>query len=194
MDSRSFIFGAACGAILGVGAAWLLGNDAETEVTSEAKPEPVAASVSNLKRDESSAPKDSKAGARTANPDAPETLTRNESRVDDPVPWPGNQWQELELEPKDDSWGYYMEQTLLQFLGGHPSIAQFDISRIECRTTKCQVEIIGYDESTAPVWEQVMYDIRQQPWSEFGQYGSSSGNIDGNFVIVGTLLRVPRQE
>jgi hypothetical protein len=194
MDSRSFIFGAACGAILGVGAGWVLGNDAETEATSEAELEPIAASVSNLKRVESTAPKDTQAGATVANPDAPGTPTAKENRIDDAVPWPANQWQELELEPKDDSWGYYMEQTLLQFLGSHPSIAQFDISRVECRTTKCQVEVIGYDESTAPVWEQVMYDMRQQPWSEFGQYGSSSGTIGSSFVIVGTLWRVPKQE
>jgi hypothetical protein len=151
VDSRSFIFGAACGAILGVGAGWLLGNDTETEVTSEAKLEPIAGSVSNLQSVESTAPKDSKAGTGIANSDAPETLTRKESRVDDAVPWPADQRQELELEPKDGSWGYYMEQTLLQFLGSHPSISQFDISRIECRTTRCQVEVIGYDESTAPV-------------------------------------------
>jgi len=194
MDSRSFIFGVACGAILGAAAGWLLGNDTEAEVASEAELEPVATSVSNRKPVESTSPKDGKAGAPATNPDLPQTPTAKENRIDDAVPWPANQWQKLELEPRDDSWGYYMEQTLLQFLGSHPSIARFDISRIECRTTRCQVEVVGYDESTWPVWEQVMHDMRQQPWSEFGQSGSSSGNVDGSFVIVGTLWRVPKQE
>jgi hypothetical protein len=191
MDSRSFIFGVACGAIVGVTAGWLLGN--EKEVAAKAEPEPIAASVPNLKPVESTARND-KAKATVDDPNAPETPTANENRVEGAAPWPANLWQELDLEPKDDSWAYYMEQALLQFLSSHPSIAQFDISRIECRTTKCQVEVTGYDESTVPVWQQVMYDIRQQPWSEFGQYGSSSGNVDGRLMIIGTLHRVPKQE
>jgi hypothetical protein len=113
----------------------------------------------------------------------------SESSVETVAPWPENLHATLELEPKDDSWAYYMEQTLLQFLGRHPSMAQFDIQSIECRTTKCLIEVTGYDESTVPVWQQVMYDIRQQPWSEFVQAGSSSGTIDGRVTIVGTLQR-----
>jgi hypothetical protein len=115
--------------------------------------------------------------------------------VDDTAPWPTNQWKKLELESKDESWAYYMEQTLRQFLSSHPLAAQFDISRVECRMTICQVQVVGYDSSTGPVWQQVMYDIRQQPWSDFGQYGTSSGNIDGRFLLLGTLWRViPEQE
>ncbi len=115
--------------------------------------------------------------------------------TNDPVlPWPENQRAKLALEAKDDSWAYYMEQTLLQFLAAHPSIDQFDISSVECRTTKCQIEVFGFDESTVPVWYQVMYDIRQQPWSEFGQTGTGSGNVDGRLLIVGTLHRKTETE
>lgn len=194
MDSRSFIVGVACGVLVAVAAGWLLANIDEKEVAAKAEPEPVAASDSNLKPVESTAPNASKAKATVDAPGAPETPTTNENRVESALPWPANQWQKLELEPQDNSWAYYMEQTLLQFLGSHPSTAQFDISRIECRTTKCQLEVVGYDESTVPVWQQVMYDIRQQPWSEFGQYGTSSGNVDGSLILIGTLWRQPEQE
>jgi hypothetical protein len=194
MDSRSFVAGVACGALVAIAAGWLLADSEEKEVAAKAEPGPISVSISNLKPDESTAPNAGNAKATADNPNAPETPTTNEDRVEGVVPWPANQWQKLELEPKDNSWAYYMEQTLLQFLGSHPSIAQFDISRIECRTTKCQLEVVGYDESTLPVWQQVMYDIRQEPWSEFGQYGTSSGNVDGSLILIGTLWRLPEQE
>jgi hypothetical protein len=194
MDSRSFIVGVACGALVAVAAGWLLAGSDDKEVAAKAGPESIAASVSNLTSDESTAPNANKAKTTVDDPSAPETPTTNENTVESSLPWPANQWQRLDLEPKDNSWAYYMEQTLLQFLGGHPSTAQFDISRIECRTTTCQLEVVGYDEGTVPVWQQVMYDIRQQPWSEFGQYGTSSGNVDGRLILIGTLLRQTEQE
>jgi hypothetical protein len=194
MDSRSFIVGVACGALVAVAAGWLLAGSDDKEVAAKAGPESIAASVSNLTSDESTAPNANKAKTTVDDPSAPETPTTNENTVESSLPWPANQWQRLDLEPKDNSWAYYMEQTLLQFLGGHPSTAQFDISRIECRTITCQLEVVGYDEGTVPVWQQVMYDIRQQPWSEFGQYGTSSGNVDGRLILIGTLLRQTEQE
>ena len=194
MDSRTFVVGVACGALVVVASVWLLADGDEKEVAAKAGPESNVARVSNLKPDESTAPNASKAKATVDDPGAPETPTTDENKAESALPWPANQWQKLELEPKDNSWAYYMEQTLLQFLGSHPSTAQFDISRIECRTTKCLLEVVGYDESTVPVWQQVMYDIRQQPWSEFGQYGTSSGNVDGSLILIGTLWRQPEQE
>ncbi|MGH8222641.1 MAG: hypothetical protein ACREQZ_06680 [Woeseiaceae bacterium] len=194
MDSRSFIVGVACGALVGVAAGWILVSSEDEVVAVKAEPEPIGAPVPNLKPAESTAPKQSKREATVSEYGAPETSTAGGNAVDGPVPWPANQWQELELEPKDGSWAYYMEQTLLQFLGSHPSTAQFDVSRIECRTTMCQLEVVGYDASTEPVWQQVMYDIRQQPWSDFGKYGTSSGNVDGSLVLLGTLWRLPKQD
>jgi hypothetical protein len=58
----------------------------------------------------------------------------------------------------------------------------------------CQLEVVGYDSSTEPVWRQVMYDIRHQPWSEFAHYGTSSGNVDGNFVLLGTFYRARKEQ
>jgi hypothetical protein len=193
MDSRSFTAGVACGVLVAVATGWLLGDSDDKQVVVEARPESVSPNASNLKPDESTAPYASKASA-VDDASVPATLTTKENGDENALPWPANQWQKLELEPKDNSWAYYMEQTLLQFLGSHPSTAQFDISRIECRTTRCQLEVVGYDESTEPVWQQVMYDIRQQPWSEFDQSGTSSGNVDGSLVHIGTLSRQPEQE
>ena len=189
MDSRSFTIGIICGVFFGALAVWLIAGNNGNEVFPVAESEAVATSVPDVA---SSARPIEQEPQELPDESFPEDGESQPSVVptDEVVAsWPENLRGELELEPKDDSWAYYMEQTLLQFLSAHPTIDQFDISSIECRTTKCQIEVFGFDESTVPVWQQVMYDIRQQPWSEFGQYGSSAGNIEGRLTIVGTFHR-----
>ena len=51
----------------------------------------------------------------------------------------------LESEPKDDSWSYFMEQTLQLFISGHAEADKFSIFHIECRTTICEIQAIGFD-------------------------------------------------
>lgn len=65
-----------------------------------------------------------------------------------------------------------MEQTLSRHLITHPKAAQFDFRSVDCRTTFCEIQAVGVDESTSPVWTQVTYDVRQQPWSEFDMFGT----------------------
>lgn len=190
MDTKSFVFGAACGAILAAAAGWLLSGNDENEVTANRGQEEVDSTIiQNAEPPGSTIPINqdtSKAAIQnTAEPPIADSI-----KTDSVSRWPANLREAFEAEPKDGSWAYYMEQAMLQYLSSHSSMAQFDISIIECRTTKCQIEVIGYDESTVPVWQQVMYDIRQQPWSEFDMYATSSGMIDGRLIIVGTLHRV----
>lgn len=68
---------------------------------------------------------------------------------------------ELDAEARDDSWAYYMEETLTQYLARHPGIVEFDVSYVECRTSFCQLQVIGFDASTEPTWSRIMYDLRQ---------------------------------
>lgn len=189
MDLRSLTIGLVCGAFIGALAVWLIGGNGgaevilRTESEAEARSIPQAVTVLPTGAQEfEGLPSESKSAES-------HPQSSIEIRVDPVSPWPEYIRAELESETKDDSWAYYMEQTLLQFLGAHSAIDQFDISRIECRTTQCQIEVFGFDESTVPVWHQVMYEIRQQSWSEFDQYGTSSGDIDGRLAIVSTLHR-----
>ncbi len=194
MDSRSFVIGLICGAVVGVTAGWFLGGERGEHVTTIAERETNSAIVPDVVRVAPTASNNTQEPATEVDQETIDPQTSSDTSVDPVAPWPANLRAELQLEPKDDSWAYYMEQTLLHFLSGHSSIEQFDISNIECRTTKCQIEVFGYDKSTVPVWRQVMYDIGQQPWSEFGQYGSSSGTVNGRLTIVGTLHRKTESE
>jgi hypothetical protein len=193
MDSKSFMLGVICGAFVGATAGWLLGDSDKKEATTRQEPVANTAGISEVESVDLTTP-NVQHTPKTADRDKLELPSESVADVDSVAPWPANLKEQLEAEPKDDSWAYYMEQTLLQYLSGHSSIAQFDISRIDCRTTQCLIEVIGYDESTVPVWQQVMYDIRQQPWSEFGQTGTSFGVINGRLTIVATLHRVTEDE
>jgi hypothetical protein len=194
MDSRSFTIGLICGVVIGALVVWLTGGSNGDEVFPGAEREANVTSVPEVLTSPPLAERVSQEPPSESNLEGSAPNPSVETTIDSLIPWPGNLRAELELEQKDDSWAYYMEQTLLQYLSAHPSIDQFDISSIECRTTTCLIAVIGFDESTVPVWAQVMYDIRQQPWNEFNQGGWSSGNVDGRLTIVGKFHRKPGPE
>jgi hypothetical protein len=104
--------------------------------------------------------------------------------------WVDDRHSELMEEPKEDSWAYFMEQAMLQFLANHPAMPEFTLEYIECRSITCQIRVAGYDESTGPTWQRVIYDMRQQPWYEFGQVGSSSAEVEGRFMTITELHRL----
>jgi len=104
--------------------------------------------------------------------------------------WFANRRAALVEEPRDQAWAYFMEQAILQFLTNHLSMREFSLAYIECRTTACQIGVSGYDESTEPTWQRVMYDMRQQPWYEFGQVASSSGQVEGRHMTITELQRL----
>lgn len=101
--------------------------------------------------------------------------------------WPGDQDSVIAAEPKDDSWAHHTELAILDFLSNRPNSTHFDILYVECRTTFCQIRVSGFDESTRPEWQQIVYDLRQQSWFDFNQQGNSSGWINGQFIIVQNL-------
>jgi len=99
----------------------------------------------------------------------------------------------LDSEPKDEAWAYFNEQAISQFLFAHADFVGFDVEYIECRTTKCQIRVAGYDESTGPTWQKILYEMYQEPWAEFGQTGNARGKIGGRFIILETMHRTVSQ-
>ena len=92
-------------------------------------------------------------------------------------------------EPKDDSWAYYMEQAITQFLSNHPRMSEFDISYVECRTATCQIQVVGFDQSTGSTWQGIMYDFGQQYPDQFYESGWSGFDLNGSAVFVQKLKR-----
>lgn len=102
---------------------------------------------------------------------------------------PSNNRRELEAEPRDHEWSYFMEQSIGQYLAGHPESIYFDVAGIECRSSICEIQSFGVDENAGPRWGIVVHDLRNQPWNDFGQSGSSTSTIDGRLVILTHLRR-----
>ena len=103
--------------------------------------------------------------------------------------WTEHQRSILDTEPRDDAWSYFAEQSITQFLGSHSQGSEFDVEYVECRSTICQLKVTGYDDSTGPTWQKIMFDLRQEPWAEFGQHGNTWGDVKGRFVIIETMYR-----
>lgn len=99
--------------------------------------------------------------------------------------------RELAAEPRDESTAAYMEQAILQFLGSHANSSSFDVSYIECRTVTCQIQVVGFDASTYSTWLGVMYDFKQYLPNDNYEWGTSSYEDDGRFVIVQTIKDTP---
>ena len=99
----------------------------------------------------------------------------------------------IEAEPEDDNWSYFMEQSLMLFVSQHRNSEMFSIFNIECRTTLCEIQVVGYDESTSPDWQRVLFDLRQQPWYDFGSVGTSHSDFQGQLAIVTHLTRRTRE-
>ena len=52
---------------------------------------------------------------------------------------PSNSRRDLEAEPRDYEWSYFMEQSIGQYLATHPESIYFDVAGIECRSTICEI-------------------------------------------------------
>ena len=206
MDTKSFLIGAASGALVFAAVSWVRDADQENGLpeapSSEATPttapklglpvakeERIADSSPTMQSTDRVTPSKQSETRQT-----PATETHDQPIADSDIPdrssgLVAGRRTDLKVEPKDDGWAYYMEQAILQFLTNHPAIAQFDISYIDCRTTECTIQVIGYDESTSPTWQRIIYDLRQQPWSEFDVWGSSVFIDDGRPVTRTQLHR-----
>jgi hypothetical protein len=202
LDLKAFVIGAGSGALLYAAIGWLLDDrrhDQPHDRPDIAQEAPVAPSVPESVSDNASPALPIRTGPAgvddASKPASPQT------GVTDPEPvassdsgnpedrWLADAYGRLVAEPKDDSWSHYVEQGMLQYLASSPAMGKFEISYLECRTTFCQIKVTGYDESTGPTWDQIMYDMRSQPWYEFGQRGGSSALIDGRLVIIQDLQR-----
>ena len=107
---------------------------------------------------------------------------------------PGDLHAALEAESEDYAWSHFTEQALRHFLGAHAEIIYFDVINIECRTSLCEIQAFGVDNSTVPRWAKILHDLRNQPWSEFGQVGTSSSTVDGREVLITYLHRSSKSD
>jgi len=122
--------------------------------------------------------------------EAHENFIRNQYTTDDSTGERRNVREILESEPTDESWSYFMEQTLQMFIANHAEASKFSVFHIESRTTMCEIQAIGFDESTASDWSRILYDTSLQPWYEFDQVGTFQNGFEGQLAILTRLTRL----
>lgn len=74
----------------------------------------------------------------------------------------------FEREILDETWSYYVEQQLQNFLPPAAAAVAVELHYIGCRSTLCEIQASWYDQSTSRQWMEVMRKMEEQPWwSEF---------------------------
>ena len=191
MDRKSFLSGVAVGGLV-VAVIWALQPDRQPPELASDTAAPVASSAPDAER-----PASVNASAATEpESDAPIPTAEspaNNSQVASSAPqlnWIEARRAALDSEPRDESWSYFTEQAVEQYLARHADISGFTVDFIECRSTICQIGVEGFNESTGPIWQQILLDMRQQPWYEFGQVGTSTGNVDGRLKTITEFKRL----
>ena len=139
------------------------------------------------------------AGDRTNEPDESESAAQAGTSPENRAPFPRSLPQSspqdflasarsrLDAQPLDPSWSPFSEQAIQQFWGRHAQSALFTLEHIECRAMTCQIAVTGVDERAFGMLQNVIFDMRHEPWYEFGDIGISAGNVDGRFMVIAEM-------
>lgn len=93
-------------------------------------------------------------------------------------------------EIKDPSWSEYMESQILAYLQTKPELAAFDIRRVACRRTICEIQVIGYGSEAHAVWVSQTHDLPLQPWFDFSGISQGAQNISPELNDVMAIVSV----
>jgi hypothetical protein len=192
MNVKSFFLGIVAGALIYAGGTTFLSDERDEQQTPKKTPAKRSAPVI--------APSISESGPESQLVDRAEDVkdgrkqqpTTQPGDLDEVVStsnWPATAQQRLAKEQKDQDWAYFTERAIVDSVSAHSLAGEFHIVYVECRMTLCQIKVNGYGESSVPKWNQIIYDLAQESWAEFGQRGMSSGVTEGQFVIIQELHR-----
>jgi hypothetical protein len=91
----------------------------------------------------------------------------------------------MEKEVRSTFWSAHMEAELGTYLLGNPELAaQFTFPVIQCRSSMCEVQAIGYGPEASATWEAAMSDMDKQSWFDFTSVGGPSESRDGTTIIL----------
>ncbi len=98
--------------------------------------------------------------------------------------------EQLEAEAEELSWSTYMEAQLAGYLSQKLALSELSIPLIECRTSMCEVQVIGYGDSPMQSWMNATGDMRAQPWYEFADVSIGTRQVAPG--IMGLMLVLQR--
>lgn len=77
-----------------------------------------------------------------------------------------------------------MEGQLAQYFGSKPELAQFDFSLIDCKTTVCEVDVLGYGSDALTRWNVGTADFVAQPWHDFNNMSMNRANPQPDVLAI----------
>lgn len=100
----------------------------------------------------------------------------------------GELHRQLEKEVRPIFWSTRMESELGTYLWGKPElVARFSIPVIQCRSSTCKVQAMGYGSEAAEVWEAATSDVEAQPWFYFDNEERVIDSRDGITAVLWVL-------
>jgi hypothetical protein len=101
-------------------------------------------------------------------------------------------YAQKQAEPKDIGWAYATEELLRQFVAAHRRSASFRLTKVDCRTTYCQIEATGPADSMSAF--SVVINEAQAGYEEYfglnSEVGGGTGkSADGSHDFSATLYR-----
>ncbi len=100
--------------------------------------------------------------------------------------------RQVEREAEELSWSTYMEAQIAGYLSQKLALSELSIPLIECRTTLCEVQVIGYGESPMQSWINSTGDMRAQPWYDFANVSIGTQQVAPG--IIGLMLVMQRAQ
>jgi len=121
--------------------------------------------------------------AKTTNDDyPPEIAEMIENSVDKELQ------ERYESDEREESWAQYMEGQLTAYFAQKPELAQFSFSLIDCRTSICEIHVIGYGPDALALWNVGIADITTQTWHDFGSMSSNQSNPQPDILAIVLIL------
>jgi hypothetical protein len=93
-----------------------------------------------------------------------------------------------EADQRDESWATYMEGQLWAYFSQKPELAQFNFSLIDCRTTICEIHVLGYGPDALTAWNVGTADLVPQPWHDFRSMSMNRHNPEPDILAIVLIL------
>jgi hypothetical protein len=93
-----------------------------------------------------------------------------------------------ENDEREESWATYMEGQIAAYFAQKPSLAQFYISLIDCRTSVCSIHALGYGPDALMQWNVATADMVSQQWFEFNNMSMNRRNPEPDILAVVLIL------
>ena len=94
----------------------------------------------------------------------------------------------LQAETKDHSWAPFIENQIAEHFSKIPALESVNYHHVECRTTRCEVQLTISDPSTAIAWTLELKEFENQPWNDL-EFTIYNVPADDDLIRIVWLLK-----